>query len=176
MPDTKLRSRHARRENFKESQGIRLSSPSILDGDPIPSRHSVDGGNASPALSWSGFPDDTRSIAVTCEDPTGPRGRPFTLWILYNIPADVSGIPDSISKVFMPPEVPGAEQGVNDTGTVGYDGPAPPPGHLAHRYEFKVYGLDVPLNVPPDITRSAFEAAIANHVLALGELAGTFRR
>lgn len=165
MPGTKIR-----------SATLRLSSPSILEGDPIPSRHSAEGGNVSPELSWSGLPEDTASIAVTCEDPRGPSGEPFTLWILFNVPPEFEGIPEGLSKVPDPPEVPGAEQGINDCGTFGYDGPAPPVGHPAHRYKFRVYALDAILNLSPQATRSHFREAIQGHVLAQGEIIGTFSR
>jgi Raf kinase inhibitor-like YbhB/YbcL family protein len=126
-------------------------------------------------LSWSALPEETASIAVTCEDPEGPAG-PFTLWILFNVPAGLSGIPEGVSKVPLPPEIPGAEQGINDTGNTGYDGPAPPRGHPAHRYVFRVLALDALLALPPGVTRATFEASAGGHVLAQGRIVGTFSR
>jgi Raf kinase inhibitor-like YbhB/YbcL family protein len=86
------------------------------------------------------------------------------------------GIPEGISKVLLPDIVPGAQQGLNDTGQIGYDGPKPPPGHAAHRYEFRVYALDGTLQLTPGATRPVFRAAIQDHVLARGKLVGTFSR
>jgi len=62
-------------------------------------------------------------VALTLEDVHGPDGGPFTLWILFNIPAARSSIPEGLSKTAYPSQVPGAEQGANDTGEIGYDGP-----------------------------------------------------
>lgn len=155
---------------------LRLSSPSIIDGDPFPHRHTADGGNLSPALSWSEARAGTASLTLTCEDLRGLRGAPFTLWILFNIPAGLRELPEGLSKVPMPPEVPGSIQGQNDGGGVGYDGPAPPPQHPAHRYLFKIHSLDTVLDLPPGIKRSVLERAIEGHVLETGTLLGTSRR
>jgi len=175
MPDTRVRPTHRVEPSFETDRDLRLSSPSLLDGDSIPSRHSADGGNSSPALSWSLLPEGTASVAVTCEDPIGPEGEPFTLWVLFNVPANLRGIPEGVSKVSLPPEVPGAQQGINDTGRTGYDGPAPPPGHH-HRYLFTVTALGCVLALPPGANRLMLDRAMQGHVLAQGRVVGTFGR
>jgi Raf kinase inhibitor-like YbhB/YbcL family protein len=152
---------------------VRVSSPGILDGDAIPHRFSADGGNFSPPLSWSNLPEGTASLVITCDDPTGPQGKPFFLWVLYNVPPFLSDIPEGLSKVPLCPEVPGAAQGVNDAGRVGYDGPAPPRGHT-HQYEFLVHALDQVLDLPPGPPVSDVQRAMEGHVLGIGRLVGTF--
>jgi len=152
---------------------VRVSSPGILDGDAIPHRFSAEGGNFSPALSWSNLPEGTISVAVTCEDPRGPHGRPFLLWTLFNVPPFLSDIPEGLSKVPLSPEVPGASQGLNDTGKVGYDGPAPPRGHT-HFYEFRVHALDTVLDLPTGPSAADVRRAMEGHVLSVGQLVGTF--
>jgi len=175
MPETRLRSK--RPEFSEESPGDMLvSSPSFSNGGPLPIRIAVHGGNYSPAISWSDPPKGTASLAVTFEAVLGPHGEDFTLWILYNIPAARRSIPEGVSKTAYPAQVRGAEQAANDTGELGYDGPAPPRGHPDHRYVFQVYALNNVLSLAPGATRSQFRDAIRGRVLATGTLAGTYRR
>jgi Raf kinase inhibitor-like YbhB/YbcL family protein len=166
----------ARTKIFRSLGLLRLSSPSIVDGDPFPNRHTADGDNLSPALSWSEPRPGSASIVLTCEDLRGLHGSPFTLWIVFNVPPALRELPEGLSKVALPPEVPGAIQGINDTGSVGYDGPAPPPRHPAHRYLFKIHSLDSPLDLPPGIKRQVLERAMEGHILETGTLLGTCRR
>lgn len=155
---------------------LRLSSPVIIDGDPIPRRYALDGGNTSPPLSWSEVRPGTASLVITCEDLRGLHGAPFTLWILFNIPASVRELPEGLSKVPLPPELPGAAHGINDTGSIGYDGPAPPRRHPPHRYLFQVHSLDSLLDLPPGINRAVLQGALEGHILETGTLLGTYHR
>jgi Raf kinase inhibitor-like YbhB/YbcL family protein len=175
MPDTNFDLRRPERTG-SSAEELLVSSPSFSNGGAMPVRSAVHGGNYSPAISWSDPPKGTASLAVTLEDVHGPDGGPFTLWILYNIPAARSTIPEGLSKTAYPSQVPGAEQGVNDTGEVGYDGPSPPHGHPDHRYVFQVYALTSALSLPQGATRRQFHDAIAGRVMATGTLLGTFRR
>ena len=70
----------------------------------------------------------------------------------------------------------GAVQGVNSFGNLGYGGPMPPPGHGTHHYHFKVYALDKPVSLPPGVDKKTLLAEIRDHVLAQGELVGTYQR
>jgi len=161
---------------FRKLGLLRLSSPGIVDGDPIPARYTSKGGNLSPPLSWSEVKAGAASIVITCEDLRGLHGSPFTLWILFNLPPSLREIPEGISKDPLPPELPGAAQGINDTGSIGYDGPAPPLHHPAHRYLFQICSLDTTLELPPGINRSVLQAAMEGHILEVGTLLGTFSR
>jgi Raf kinase inhibitor-like YbhB/YbcL family protein len=69
----------------------------------------------------------------------------------------------------------GARQGKNDFGTLGYGGPAPPPGK-PHRYVFTLYALDTQLTLPTGATQKQVPSAIRGHVLAEGQLMGTYQR
>ncbi len=175
MPETRLFPK--RPDEAEEAPPEMLvSSPSFSNGGPMPVRSAVHGGNYSPALSWSEPPKGTASLAVTLEAVQGPDGSPYTLWILYNIPAGRHSIPEGLSKTAYPSQVPGAEQGANDTGEIGYDGPAPPRGHPDHRYTFQVYALNNVLSLPPGAARQQFRDAVAGRILATGTLNGTLRR
>ncbi|HLY09500.1 MAG TPA: YbhB/YbcL family Raf kinase inhibitor-like protein [Planctomycetota bacterium] len=155
---------------------LRCSSPSFEDGDFLPRRHSLDGGSISPALSWSDVRPETASIVLTFEDLRGLHGKPFTLWMLFNIPPGVRSLREDLSKVPLPSDVPGAAQGLNDEGTVGYAGPAPPPGGPAHRYLFQIHSLDAVLDLPPGVKRTLFDRAVNGHVLETGALMVMFQR
>jgi Raf kinase inhibitor-like YbhB/YbcL family protein len=153
-----------------------IRSDAFADGRAIPRRHSEDGEDLSPPLTWSGLPDGTRELALIVEDPDAPRAEPWVHWILYKIPADVrtlaEGIPPSPA-----PEIPrGALQGKNSWGTDGYRGPAPPRGHGTHHYHFRLYALDAPLHAAQGLDKEGFLRAIQGHTLAQAETVGTYER
>jgi Raf kinase inhibitor-like YbhB/YbcL family protein len=147
---------------------IRVSSPAFEAGDAIPKRHTGEGQDVSPALRWTGLPEGTREIALICDDPDAPTPRPFVHWVVYKIPADREGLPEGDTQ--------GALEGTNDFGRTGYGGPMPPRGHGIHRYHFKVYALDAELEGDAGSTRDRLLDAIEGHVLAEGELVGTYER
>jgi Raf kinase inhibitor-like YbhB/YbcL family protein len=147
---------------------ITVSSSAFRHGAAIPSRYTCSGRDVSPPLSWGGAPGREKSAAVTVIDPDAP-GRPFTHWVAFNLPAGTSELPEG------GPLPPGTLQGRNDFGGTGYRGPCPPPGS-PHHYHFKVYALDTTLSLRGGADEAAFEEAIKGHVLADGELVGTFKR
>jgi len=146
-----------------------LSSSAFKDGQPIPVDYTCDGKNISPPLSWSGTPSETKSLLLIVDDPDAPSGV-WTHWILWDISTDSSELAEDFSK-----SPASAKQGTNDFKKTGYGGPCPPAGK-AHRYFFRIYALDTALNVPAGATRKEVDAAVAKHVLAMGQLMGTYRR
>ena len=143
-----------------------VRSPAFGTNGIIPIEHAVEGFNVAPPLSWSTPPEGTRSIAIIVEDPDAP-GRTFVHWIVVAIPPEVNSLPVGARL----PE--GAVHGSNDQGTLGWYGPNPPSGR--HRYVFKVFALD---NKPatPGMTKYDLYTALEGHVLAQGELIGTYER
>jgi Raf kinase inhibitor-like YbhB/YbcL family protein len=107
-----------------------------------------------------------------------PRGT-WTHWVLFDLPAGVTGLPEGL-----PPEgtvrvTSGgvehvARQGRNDFRNLGYGGPCPPSG--THRYFFRLYALDGPLSLEPGATRQQVLRAMEGHVLAQGQLMGRYAR
>ncbi len=151
---------------------IDLTSPAFSEGETIPRQYTADGKNVSPALAWTDPPEGTQRFALICDDPDAPRGT-WVHWVLYNLPADARGLDEGV-----PPqgELPsGARQGKNDFGKIGYGGPAPPRGK-PHRYFFRLYALDAPLDLAAGATRAQLQAALQGHVLAEGQLMGTYGR
>jgi len=149
-----------------------LTSPAFAEGRPIPTKHTGDGKDVSPALQWSGVPDGTRSLALICDDPDAPVGT-WVHWVLFNLPPTIAELPENV-----PPAenvANGAKQGQNDFGHLGYGGPAPPPGR-PHRYFFKLYALDCEVALRPGATKRDLMKAFEGHVLAEGQLMGTYQR
>ncbi len=157
----------------KEPMKIQLTSPAFKEGQPIPPRYTCKGEDISPALAWDAVPEGTKSLALIMDDPDAPRGI-WVHWVLWNLPPDALALPEAI-----PPNATldnGAKQGLNDFPVIGYRGPCPPPGK-PHRYYFKLCALDAPLGLKEGVARKAdLVAAMKGHVLAEGQLMGTFAR
>src|SRR6266704_806812 len=128
-----------------------LSSVAFKEGAAIPIRHTCDG-----------------------DDPDAPAGT-WVHWVLYDLPAATSQLPENVAKSDAPAGLSGALQGRNDFRRSGYGGPCPPPGP-AHRYFFKLYALDTPLKLPAGATKRDVEAAMQGHVLGTAQLMGTYAR
>ena len=126
------------------SMTITVTSTAFQHGGMIPSQHTCDGANRSPALAWSGVPAEAKSIALIVDDPDAPRGD-WVHWVLYDLPADAKGLPESVPQDKL--LAGGGTHGQNDFGRPGYGGPCPPSG--THRYYFKVYALDARLDLQP---------------------------
>ena len=150
-----------------------LSSTSFQDGAAIPIKHTCDGADVSPPLAWSGAPPGTRGFALIADDPDAPAGT-WVHWVLYNLPATVSDLPENIAKVESL-DLGGARQGRNDFRRPGYGGPCPPPGP-AHRYFFRLYALDAPLTLKAGAQKKDLEAAMQGHVLGTAQLVGSYAR
>jgi Raf kinase inhibitor-like YbhB/YbcL family protein len=167
----------------EEGKTMQLTS-NFQNGARIDKKHTGEGPDVSPPLAWTGAPAGTQSLALICDDPDAPSpqrpsGTPWVHWVIYNIPATASELPEGVSPVANPESVPGAQQGFNSWGsdTIGYRGPMPPPGSGTHRYFFKLYALDTQLDVAPEAaSKDAVLAAIEGHVLAEGQLVGTYER
>lgn len=149
-----------------------LTTPSFAEGQPIPPRHAFDEQNVSPALKWSGVPPATKSLALICDDPDAPMGT-WVHWVIYDLPPDAGGLAEGVATT---PELANdAKQGLNDYKRIGYGGPCPPPGK-PHRYFFKLYALDTKPELKPGLTKEELLKAMDGHVLAEGQLMGTYQR
>jgi Raf kinase inhibitor-like YbhB/YbcL family protein len=147
-----------------------LTSPAFADGAEIPRRHTCDGDNRSPRLTWREPPTGTRSFALIVDDPDAPSGT-FTHWILFDVPGGTTELPDAA------PAGTVGRSGRNDFGKTGYGGPCPPKGHGPHRYFFKLSALDVEkLGQKDGAARQAVETAMQGHVLATAQLVGRYER
>ena len=155
---------------------IKLETSAFANNETIPKRHTGDGEDISPALRWTGVPDEARELALICDDPDAPTPQPWVHWLIYKIPPQTDGLPENVAKTDRPPTPAGALQGRNSWGDLGYRGPAPPRGHGVHHYHFKLCALDAELDVPAAVEKPALLDAMKGHVLAQGELIGTYER
>lgn len=155
---------------------LTIQSSAFSDGQVIPPQYTGDGEDLSPPLNWSGIPADARELALICDDPDAPRPEPWVHWVLYKLPADIRSLPAGVPGQARLSEPAGALQGRNSWPTTGYRGPAPPHGHGVHHYHFKLYALDTPLDLPPELTKDELLRRIEGHVIAAGELVGTYER
>ena len=156
-----------------ETMAFTITSSAFSAEGSIPSRYTCEGDDVSVPLSWSGVPDNAKSLALIVDDPDAPDPQApkmtWVHWVVYNIPADSNGFPEAVKR--LPKE---ALDGLNDWKRTGYGGPCPPIGR--HRYFHKVYALDVML---PDLNKPAKAElldAMEGHVVDRAELVGTYQK
>ena len=150
---------------------INITSAAFEGGGAMAPRYTCDGLNISPPLSWDSVPNGTRSLALIVDDPDAPGGS-FVHWTIYDLPPDTRRLPEDVPKRRTLSS--GAKQGINGAGGIGYTGPCPPSG--THRYFFKIYALDTTLDLGGGATAKWLSDAMEGHVLAEGQLMGTYRR
>jgi Raf kinase inhibitor-like YbhB/YbcL family protein len=158
---------------------LALHSTAFQQGQPIPAKYTEDGDDLSPPLSWDPPPDGTRQLALICDDPDAPSPEPWVHWVIYGIASDVTSLPEGISTSRQIDAPVAAMQGKSSwtSGmTVGYRGPAPPRGHGVHHYHFRLYALNDELKLTPGLTKGHLLDAMRPHVIATGELIGTYSR
>lgn len=153
---------------------MRLTSSAFENGGTIPEKFTCDAGTPpSPALSFEDVPEGTVSLALIMDDPDVPTEvKPegvFDHWVLFNIDASVSEIPEGSTT---------GTPGANGRGASVYAGPCPPPQYepTEHRYFFRLYALDATLDLPAGSTKAEVLAAMDGHILSTAELMGTYDR
>ena len=149
---------------------MEIKSNAFKQGETIPARHTCDGDDVSPQLSWSKAPAGAKELVLICDDPDAPMGG-WVHWVLYGLPPDTTGLPEGVPK--QDSTAFGARQGKNDFGKIGYGGPCPPRGST-HRYFFKLYAVDKKLDLKPRATKWDALKAMEGHILAQGELMGRY--
>jgi len=154
---------------------LTLTSESFIQNGMIPIRHTCDGQDISPELSWTEIPSGTKSLVLIVDDPDAPDPADpkmtWVHWVLYNISPDINGLPEGASVKGISSET---LEGINDWQRTGYGGPCPPIG--THRYFHKLYAVDTVL---PDLnqpTKTLLEEAMQGHVIEHFELIGLYRR
>ena len=157
---------------------MKLTSSAFEDGEKIPSKYTCDGENINPPLNISDVPENTKSLVLVMDDPDIPKEvkearsiEVFDHWILFNIPPGTEEVKEG--------EVPeGAVQGANGRGDSNHTGPCPPPQYepKIHRYFFKLYALDVELELPEGSTKPEVERAMQGHIVEKVELIGKYQR
>jgi Raf kinase inhibitor-like YbhB/YbcL family protein len=145
---------------------LSITSAAFSHKGMIPSKHTCDGADVNPPLSFDNIPEKSKSLALIVDDPDAPMGT-WVHWVVWNIGSGTKEIPEK--------SVPdGALQGTNDFRKQSYGGPCPPSG--THRYFFKLYALDASLALKAGVTKAQLEEAMKGHILAQAELVGLYRR
>ena len=137
---------------------IKITSSAFADGQPIPKKHTGEGADVSPPLAWSNLPARTQELALICDDPDAPSKEPWVHWVIYKIPANLTGLPEGVAQQ---PQAEGPGGGVAGTELVAQgaqprlswaDAPARP---RLHHYHFKLYALDAKLAVEPGLDKTS---------------------
>jgi Raf kinase inhibitor-like YbhB/YbcL family protein len=154
---------------FQSQSLMTLTSPAFNNGERIPSKYTCDGADVSPPLNWTQIPHQTKTFTLILDDPNADG---FTHWVIFNIPAILTGLQENVPRTGKPYNSP-ISQGMNGFGLVGYNGPCPPSG--THRYWFRLYALDTALTLSAGTTKQSVLAAINGHVLGQVDLMGLYR-
>lgn len=151
---------------------LKFESASFQHGAAIPVKHTCDGEDLSPPLSWSAVPEGTRGFALICDDPDAPI-MTWVHWIVYALPAERRSLPEDVKRVRQLSD--GTRQGTNSWKRIGYGGPCPP-RNSTHRYFFRLYALGKEMDLGPGAEKRELLRAMEGAVLAQAELMGTYRR
>ena len=147
---------------------IVVTSTAFLDGEALPLSATKDAEGVPPEIRWQGLPPATKSIVVFCEDPDAPLPEPFVHWIVYGIAPTATALDG--------PTLAASRVGKNSSLKRGFAPAAPPVGHGAHHYHFEVFALDDALTFADGCGRREIVEAMSGHVLAWGEICGTYER
>lgn len=150
-------------EKAVEIEELIIGSTSFAPRESIPAKFTCEGENINPGITIENIPPGTKSLALIVDDPDAPGGV-FDHWLLWNIRP---------MEMIIENSVPGVE-GKNSFGKTKYMGPCPPSG--THRYFFKVYALDKILDIKAGSDKRTLEKAMDGHILAKGELTGTYKK
>jgi len=153
-------------EDAPKTEGLKITSPVFENNGILPPRYTCDGKNINPPLMIKNVPRGAKSLALILDDQDAPRGS-FVHWIVWNIDPEIKDIKeDSVPE--------GAVEGPNDFKKRNYGGPCPPA--RAHRYAFKLYVLDIRLNLETRSTKAVLEKAMKGHILAQAQLLMSYKR
>ena len=144
---------------------MKITSHAFENNDMIPSEYTCDGSDVSPPLVISEVPQKAQSLAIIMDDPDAPMGT-FTHWLVWNIPPQKTQFAKGEKIPFL--------QGKTSFGAQSYGGPCPPGG--THRYFFKLYALDLVLNLKAGSSKADLEKAMIGHILAEAHLIGKYSR
>jgi len=153
---------------FKQISDMQIVSPKFDNNGNIPSQYTCDGQDINPPLEFKDVPVDARSLVLIMDDPDAikPAGKVWDHWIVFNI------LPDT--KEVLEGQEPGGIHGLGTSNNLKYHGPCPPDGQ--HRYIFKLYALDIALDLPEASNKKQIEEAINGHILSQTQLIGVYKR
>ena len=154
-----------------------LRSSAFKDNGPLPLAYTGYGDFKSPPLAWSNAPKGTREFVLTLEDPDVPLERFGVHWLLYDIPATATALPEMAADKATrdhPAPIQGATRGLNAMKAKGYLPPRPFAGSGVHHYTFTLFAIDIDLTLPEGASKEELLTAIKGHVLAEAKLVALF--
>ena len=95
---------------------MEIKSPAFSEGRAIPAKYTCDGKDASPPLTWTEAPPETKSLALIADDPDAPMGT-WVHWVVYNLPPATRQLPEELPTDGRLPD--GTIQGKTDFGRTG---------------------------------------------------------
>ena len=155
---------------------LKIESTAFSAGQAIPRQYSGEGKDISPPLNWRGVSEGVKELAMIVDDPDAPTAKPWVHWVIYKMPVGAGGLSEGMATTTELSSPAGARQGTNTAGKIGYHGPMPPPGHGVHHYHFKLYALDVELDLKAGADKEELLTAMSGHIVAQAELIGTYQR
>jgi len=150
---------------------MKIKSLAFQEGGKIPRKYTCDDKDVSPPLFWEDIPENTKSLVLICDDPDAPMGT-WVHWVIYNLDPTINELPENMPTSDILDN--GIIQGKNDFRRIGYGGPCPPGG--IHRYYFKLYAINIKLDLGPGLTKSELLRAIEGHILDECQLMGKYSR
>jgi Raf kinase inhibitor-like YbhB/YbcL family protein len=152
---------------------LQVNSITVAAG-AIPEKCGCKGLGISPQISWTGPPPGTQSLALIMDDKDAIVGHfhrhYFVHWLAFDMPSDKRQLTEGLPRQ---PLSDGTQQGKNDVGEFGYSGPCPNAGST-HHYAITVYALDTKLGLPVETKGRQLLTAIDGHILARGQIVGTY--
>ena len=140
-----------------------LQSIAFSHGGHIPPLYTCEGKDINPPIEISGIPEDAKTLALIMEDPDAPNGT-FYHWLMWNI------APQNVINENTSPGICGR----NNFNKNNYGGPCPPDGE--HRYFFRIFALDIELDLVEGSEHSELVKAMEGHILASGDLMGYYKK
>ncbi len=156
------------KQPFNQIGNMQILSSEFNNNGSIPGQYTCDGKDINPPLEFKDVPDDAKSLVLIMDDPDAakPAGKVWDHWIVFNISADTKEIKEDQEPVGI--------HGLGTSNNSKYHGPCPPDGQ--HRYFFKLYALDIMVDLPQGSTKKQVEEAIAGHILSQAQLIGLYKR
>ncbi|MFL5303799.1 MAG: YbhB/YbcL family Raf kinase inhibitor-like protein [Polyangia bacterium] len=165
-----------------EAASFTLTSAAFKNNGTIAPKYSFNqmgctGENVSPPLEWKNPPAGTKSFALMVHDPDAPTGSGWWHWVVYNIPAETTALPEGAGAADGHALPKGTVQGNTDFGKPGWGGPCPPPGSGKHHYNFTLFALKVDkIDVPPGASPAMVGFNVSANKLGQAKLTGTFEQ
>jgi len=153
-------------EIINQKNNMKITSTAFEENQSIPPKHTCDDKDVSPPMTFSDIPEGAKSLALIVDDPDAAVGL-WVHWTLWNIPPDTTEMSENSIPL-------GSIEGITSFGNSSYGGPCPGDGE--HRYFFKLYALDIELDLSSESDKEDLEEAMVGHVLDRAELVGVYKR